>query len=117
MDPALQAVAAWLDGDVDGRHGNGMTLLMATATGGLEAMMRLLLQRGASINLQDSDGFTALMYAAASGHTTIVQVLLDAKAAASLQNNTGHTALTCAAKAKQTAAVQLLRQHAERQAR
>ena len=47
--------------------------------------MRMLLQRGASVNLQDSRGSTALMAAAFNGHTTIVQVLLDAKADASRQ--------------------------------
>ena len=85
-----QAVAAWLDegGEVDAgcAERNDMTLLMAAAAGGQEAMVRMLLQRGASVNLQDSLGGTALMGAAANGHTTIVQALLDAKADASLQS-------------------------------
>ena len=53
----------------------------------------MLLQRGASINMQDSNGVTALMCATVRGHTTIVQVLLDAKADASLQAKNGSTAL------------------------
>ena len=85
-----QAVAAWLDegGGVDARcaEHKGATLLSAAAAGGQEAMVRMLLQRGASINLQDSFGRTALMGPAIYGHTTIVQVLLDAKADASLQS-------------------------------
>ena len=110
------AVAAWLDegGGLDAR-GNA-TLLIAAAGGGQEAMVRLLLQRGASVNLQDSHGGTALMGAANNGHTTIVQALLDAKADASLQHEDGWTALTFAEQLKHTAAAQLLRQHAERQA-
>ena len=77
-----QAVAAWLDegGGVDARcaEQDGGTLLDAAAFGGQEAMVRMLLQRGASVNLQDSNGLTALMASAVHGHTAVVQVLLDA---------------------------------------
>ena len=78
-------------------------------------MVRMLLQRGASVNLQASFGSTALMIAAHKGHTTIVQALLDAKADASLQT-TGGTALMLAEQRKHTATAQLLRQHAKQQA-
>jgi len=112
-------VAAWLDegGGVNARcaeHHNE-TLLMAAADGGHEAMVRMLLQRGASVNLQSPNGFTALMAAALRGHTTIVQALLDAKADASLRGISGSTALMWAEHQKHTAAAQLLRQHAKRQ--
>jgi ankyrin repeat protein len=112
------AVVAWLDegGGVDARcaeHG-GVTLLMAAAYGGHEAMMRMLLRRGAGVNLQDSNGITSLMSAALEGHTTIVQALLDAKADASLRGTSGSTALTFAERFKRAATAQLLRQHAER---
>jgi len=116
-----EAVAAWLDdgGGVDARcaeHGD-VTLLIAAAVGGQEAMVRMLLRRGASVNLQESRvGGTALMGAALQGHTTTVQALLDAKADASLQATSGSTALTMAELAKHTATAQLLRQHAKRQA-
>ena len=123
MDAAIngdaQAVAAWLDkgGGVDSGCAEryGATLLLAATAGGQEAMVRRLLQRGASVNLQDSLGATVLMLAAFNGHTTIVQVLLDAKADASLQAN-GCTALMVAEHHKQTATAQLLRQHAQGQA-
>jgi ankyrin repeat protein len=114
-----QAVAAWLHkgGGVEAgcAEHHDATLLMAAAAGGHEAMVRRLLQRGASVNLQDSLGATVLMLAAFNGHTTIVQVLLDAKADASLQAN-GCTALMVAEHHKQTATAQLLRQHAQGQA-
>ena len=113
-----QAVAAWLDegGEVDAgwAERNDTTLLMAAAWGGQEAVVRMLLQRGASVNLQDSLDGTALMGAAGNGHTTMVQVLLDAKADASLQDEDGYTALMLAEQEKHTATVQLLREHAER---
>ena len=115
-----QAVAAWLNegGGVDARCAGryGETLLMGVAAGGQEAMMRMLLQRGASVNLQNSLGGTALMCAAVNGNTTIVQALLDAKADASLQVTDGSTALMMAEHQKHTATAQLLRQHAKRQA-
>ena len=87
------------------------TLLTVAAYGGHEAMVRMLLQRGASVDLQDITGGTALMAAADRGHTTIVQVLLDAKADASLQGCTGSTALMFAELSKHTATAQVLRQH------
>ena len=105
-------VAAWLDqgGGVDAHCAEleGMTLLMAAASGGQGAMVRMLLQRGASVNLQNSHGETALMGAAAFGHTTIVQALLDAKADASLQSTSGGTALMHAAAGGHTTTVQAL---------
>ena len=112
-------MAAWLDegGCLDARcaEQDRATLLMAAAYGGQEALVRMLLQRGASVNLQASFGRTALMDAALRGHTTVVQVLLDAKADASLRaGNDGNTALLHAEHYKHTATAQLLRQHAER---
>ena len=92
----------------------GGTLLMSAAFGGQEAVVRMLLQRGASVNLQCSLGVTALMHAAANGRTTTVQALLNAKADASLQTNIGYTALMMAEREKHPATAQLLRQHAER---
>ena len=41
------------------------------------ACVALLLQRGASPNLQDKDGKTALSEAAGNGHTASVEVLLQ----------------------------------------
>ena len=114
----VQAVAAWLDdgGGVDERCAahDGATLLFAAAYGGQGAVVRMLLARGASVNLQDFHGITALMAAANQGHATIVQALLDAKADASLQDENGGTALKRAHFNKHTAAVQVLRQHAKR---
>ena len=61
-----QAVTAWLDegGGVDARcaERNDTTLLMAAALGGQEAVVQMLLQCGASVNLQASFGQTALMH-------------------------------------------------------
>ena len=75
----------------------------------------MLLQRGASVKLQNSFGGTALIDAAFNGHTTTVQVLLNAKADCSLELD-GSTALMMAEDYKHTETAQLLRQHAKRQA-
>ena len=112
-------MAAWLDegGGVNARCGEyyDRTLLMAAAAGGQEAVVRMLLQRGASVNLQSPIGGTALMLAASLGHTTTVQALLDAKADASLLDTKGCTALVWAEQEKRTEIAQLLRQHTKRQ--
>ena len=109
-----QAVAAWLEegGGVDAAR-DDTTLLMAAAYGGQEAIVRMLLQRGASVNLESPLGTTALMLAAANDHTTTVQALLDAKADISLQAESGYTALMMAEHREHIAAAQLLRQHAK----
>ena len=121
------AVAALLDvraavgrpgGGMDARcaERDGATLLIVAADEGQEAIVRMLLARGAGVNLQSSLGCTALMAATGQGHTTIVQALLDAKADASLQAIDGSTALMLAEQEKHTATAQLLRQHAQGQA-
>ena len=65
---------------------DGTTLLIGAAVGEHDALVQMLVQRGASVNLQNSFGLNALIGAANYGHTTTVQALLDAKADASLQN-------------------------------
>jgi len=90
---------------------NGATLLIAAAFGGQEAIVRLLLQRGASVNLQDSTGSTALMGGAAMGHLSIVKALLEAKADASLLTKGDRTALMGAEHHGHAEIAQLLRQH------
>ena len=77
-------MAAWLDegGGVDARYcREELTLLMRDGGRRLRAgcaEVRMLLQRGASVNLQNFVGYTALTGAALRGSTTVVQVLLDA---------------------------------------
>ena len=78
------AVLAWLDcgGQVNATFGegemSGVTVLMLAACNGRERVVDLLLQRGAEVNLQDSDGDTALMAAASQGHERVVDLLLRA---------------------------------------
>jgi len=115
-----QPVVAWLDegGGVDAQCAESkcMTLLMAAAAQGWVAMVRMLLQRGASVNLQDPNGCNALIGAASTGQTLVVQALLDAKADASLETAKRFTALDLAELYQHTETAQVLQLHDERQA-
>jgi ankyrin repeat protein len=50
--------------------------MLAVSHGRLD-MVRLLVEAGADMNIQDEDGSTALMCAAEHGHTEIVKHLLN----------------------------------------
>jgi len=60
---------------VDKQEVIGWTALMCAAMDGREAIVRLLLQRGASKELQDAYGETALQHAQRRGHTACVRLL------------------------------------------
>ena len=49
---------------------------MIAAKNGHERAVELLLQRGAEVDLQDSDSWSALMCAADNGHERMVELLL-----------------------------------------
>ena len=57
-----------------------VTPLIRAAEGGHEAIVRLLLTRGAEPNAQDAEGRTALAAAAAHGDPALVRLLIDAGA-------------------------------------
>lgn len=56
---------------------HGQTALMLAVSHGRLDMVRLLVESGADMNIQDEDGSTALMCAAEHGHTEIVKHLLS----------------------------------------
>ena len=114
----LQKVAKWLrkggpvdalcsTSSVDGRN-TTLTLLHAAAAKGHLEMVRMLLKRGASVNLPSSLGYTALMEAVSYGHASILRFLLHHSASSDLQSNYGGTALMMAAGQGQEACVQVL---------
>ena len=63
---------------------NGLTLLMVTAGDGNTTIGRLLIERGADINLKDGHGDSALSMAAMKGHASFISLLL--KRGASIEN-------------------------------
>eukprot|EP00964_Phaeocystis_antarctica_P077593 scaffold48181_cov63-Phaeocystis_antarctica.AAC.2 len=87
-------------------------LLHAAAAGGQLEMMRELLKRGASVDLQSGLGGTALMDAAGYGHLSVLLLLLQHSANPDLQDVYGATALMMAEAEGHTATAELLRQHA-----
>jgi serine/threonine-protein phosphatase 6 regulatory ankyrin repeat subunit B len=102
----LQKVVKWLrkGGRVDALRsiltsadtGSTIILLHAAAAKGHLEMARMLLKRGASVDLPSKLGWTALMHAAAKGHLSILLVLLQHSANPDLQTNSGVTALMMA---------------------
>ncbi len=73
---------------------DGCTPLMSAATHGNAEMEEVLLQTGASIDVQDKDGNTALMNAVKCTYgEKHVQVLIHYGAKVNLKNNDGETAL------------------------
>ena len=70
---------------------------MFVAQQGHEAVVRLLLEAHASVDVQDAMGVTALMVAAKQGHHAVARLLLEVGASLDLKDLQGHTALSFAA--------------------
>ncbi|CDJ66134.1 ankyrin repeat-containing protein, putative, partial [Eimeria necatrix] len=80
------------------------TALWHASSRGHEAVARLLLDKGASLNQQDVLGFAALHEAAVHGQLQIVQLLIERGASVDLPNNAGDTPLFLAVYARRTEA-------------
>ena len=65
---------------------------MYAAAYGHERLAVALLQRGASVNLRDSEGRTALLHAALSGHERVTELLVRCGAEIDQQACRGYTA-------------------------
>jgi ankyrin repeat protein len=59
---------------------------MRASSRGHTAIVQLLLDHGAQVDVHDSEGDTELMHASYRGHTAIVQILLDCGALVYIQN-------------------------------
>ena len=114
----LQKVTKWLrkggpvdalcSGTTEGGKTSTETLLHAAATNDHLEMVRVLLKRGASIDLQTSLGITALMAAANQGHIAILLVLLQNSANPDPQGIDDSTALLRATDEGEVACVKAL---------
>ena len=56
---------------------NGWTPLSQAAWGGHEAVVKLLLEKGANLESKDQNGWTPLSLAAEKGHEAVVKLLLE----------------------------------------
>lgn len=78
--------------DINGRKYAKTALMEASINGHLD-IVKILLNSGADINLEDWDGRTALMFPALNGHKDIVIELINKGADLNKKDNDGETAL------------------------
>jgi len=111
------AVIAWLDANAS-REGysidtrteqpHGRTLVHHAARKGQVDMLRMLIERGADVNLDDACACPAIHYAALNGEVAAARLLLDSGADAQARGSLGHTALMYAAQYNDVPMLELL---------
>ena len=82
---------------VDAVDEDDTTALQVAAANGHEDIVRLLLMRGAALDICNVHGWTALMHAARNGHQTVVTLLLQNQADINARTRLGASALAVAA--------------------
>ena len=115
----VKAVVSWIEagGKVDTRYSKpdgsaaGGSLLITASDAGDAKMVDVLLERRATLDLQDSFGNSALMHAAGGGHIYVVRRLLRAGAQPGLRGTDGCTALQWAEGQGHAACVQAIKDH------
>jgi len=95
----------------DTRDPKGRTALMWAAEGGYEMVTKILLERGAGVDVVDNHRDTALIIASSSGSKAVVQMLLNSGTFVNAQNRFGLTALLVASREGDDEVVKLLLQH------
>jgi ankyrin repeat protein len=96
---------------VDKRDSLSWTPLSYAAYNGHEAVVRLLLEHKADVNVKADDGGTSLYRAAGNGHEAVVRLLVEHKADVDAKAYKGRTALHQAAESGHEAVVRLLVEH------
>lgn len=92
----------------------GDTPLMSAAWKGLDSVVKLLIEKGASVNERNGHGQTALILAALEGKTKVVKILLEKGADPHVVVTTPAGVFTALSYAKSygfNAVVELLEQH------
>ncbi|RDW72205.1 hypothetical protein BP5796_08239 [Coleophoma crateriformis] len=93
---------------LNGKDIKSWTPLLWAASGGLEAVVTLLLEKGAEVNLKDNSGQTPMSWAAMGGHEAVVKLLLEKGAEVDSKDNSGCTPMYWAARKGHEAVVKLL---------
>ncbi|KAJ3454410.1 hypothetical protein MRS44_018304 [Fusarium solani] len=96
------------DHELDLEDSLGRTPLSYAAANGHEAVVKLLLDKGADTESKDQNGQTPLSYAAANGHEAVVKLLLDKGADTESKDQNGQTPLSLAAWKGHKTVVELL---------
>lgn len=89
----------------------GSAIVVAAASASsdkAEAIISLLIERGAHVESRDGSGMSALHFAARNGAIEVINLLLDAKADVNVRSNLGQTPLHMASINGKTEAVSLL---------
>lgn len=109
-DGNLDQVQALLDTNVsiEATDGNANSLLQIASANGHEGIVRLLLKRGAALDIPNLYGWTALMQACRQGHENVVQLLLKNKADVNIKTTMGISALTVGVMGGNSKVVELL---------
>ena len=95
--------------NLNSKDSYGRTPLSWAAENGHEAVVKLLLEKGAELETKDKDyGQTPLSYAASRGHEALVKLLLEKGAELKTKSNNGQTPLSYAAENGHEAVVKLL---------
>jgi ankyrin repeat protein len=88
-------------------YGNGSALHVAVRTG-QQDMAKLLIDRGAIVDVRDHNDYTPLHNAAWNGNLEMVKLLLGAGADINARTYTGRTVLGCARRKNQLEVIQFL---------
>lgn len=94
----LTAALLWMGSiDIDQPTDDGFTPLMMAAQEGHDGVVRILLQKGARLDIECEDKATALLLSAQFGHVAVTKLLVDAGANLEHSNVYGCTPLHLAA--------------------
>jgi len=96
VDEIRKLLASGANPNAPSYRGDGYTPLIEAAFRGRLDVVRLLIDKKASVNARSRAGWTALMSAAWEGHTEVVKLLLQKGADAHGKNGRGDTALSLA---------------------